>query len=135
MSRPSAGFCSCTSKSYEGVPNNTVYQHGSINQRNFIDALNARGRGQKAEYGDKQPEVNRALLEAWNWLQREEVLIRDPRQLVRDPRQSAPWFTISRRGEELLKDNARFEEFEKLGFDRVKATWKTPEGFETSAAR
>jgi hypothetical protein len=41
--------------------------------------------------------------------------------LISDPRQPAPWFTISRRGEELLKEHARFEEFEKLGFDRVKS--------------
>jgi len=101
-------------KSYEGVSNNTVYQHGSISQTNFIDTLSPTGQGQRPEYGDKQPEVNRALLEAWNWLEREGILIRDPRQ-------PAPWFTISRRGEELLTQNARFEQFEKLGFDRVKS--------------
>jgi hypothetical protein len=101
-------------KSYEGVSNNTVFQHGSICQTNFIDTLSPTGHGQKPEYGDKQTEVNRALLEAWNWLEREGILIRDPKQ-------PAPWFTISRRGEELLTQNARFERFEKLGFDRVKS--------------
>jgi hypothetical protein len=38
-------------KSYEGVYGNTVYQ--------------------KQEYGEKQSEINAALMEAWNWLERE----------------------------------------------------------------
>jgi pyrimidine deaminase RibD-like protein len=38
-------------------------------------------------------------MEAWNWLEREGMLIRDP-QLPAD------WFSISRPGEELLKQNA-----------------------------
>jgi hypothetical protein len=109
-------------KSYEGVPNNTVYQHGAICQPHFIDTLTPHRQDQKPEYGDKQQEVNRALLEAWNWLEREGILIRDPRQ-------PAPWFTISRRGEELLTELARFEKFEKLGFDRVKSDMENTGGF------
>jgi len=66
--------------------------------------------------------VNSALLEAWNWLEREGILIRDPRQ-------PAPWFTISKRGEELLTELARFEKFEKLGFDRVKSDMENTGGF------
>jgi hypothetical protein len=65
-------------KSYEGVMNNTVYQNGSICQPHFIDTLTPQRHDQKPEYGDKQQEVNRALLEAWNWLEREGILIRDP---------------------------------------------------------
>jgi hypothetical protein len=60
-------------------------------------------------------------LEAWNWLEREGILIRDPKKLV-------PWFTISRSGEELLKEFARFERFEKLGFDRVKSDMENTGG-------
>lgn len=101
-------------KSYEGVPGNAVYQNGLLSQSNFIREQEAVGYGQKPEYGDKQAEVNRALMEAWNWLEREGILIRDPRQ-------PAPWFSISRLGQELLKQNARFEQWEKLGLDRVKS--------------
>lgn len=101
-------------KSYDGVSSNSVYQNGLISQGNFLGMQNPTGYGQKPEYGDKQAEVNRALMEAWNWLEREGILIRDPKQ-------PAPWFSISRRGEELLKQSARFEQWEKLGLDRVKS--------------
>jgi hypothetical protein len=66
------------------------------------------------EYGARQSEVNAALLEAWNWLERDGILIRDPQQ-------PGPWFTISRRGEELFRQTHRFEQWEKLGLDRVKS--------------
>jgi len=73
-------------KSYEGVHGNSVFQNGLIGEKNFIDAQEQRGYGQKPEYGDRQPQVNAALMEAWSWLEREGFLIRDPRQraLVRD---------------------------------------------------
>ncbi len=101
-------------KSYEDVPHNSIYQHGRISQLNFFAALEASpGPGQQLEYGDKQQEVIRALMEAWNWLERQGTLIGDARQ-------PAPWFSISRSGEELLKQNARFEHFERLGLARVK---------------
>jgi hypothetical protein len=112
-------------KSYEGTSGNTVYQNGQICQSNFLNSLSPTtgmaGHGQKPEYGDKQPEVNGALMEAWNWLEREGLLIRDPRQ-------PAPWFSISRRGEELLKQNARFEHWENLGLNRVKSDLMTTGG-------
>jgi hypothetical protein len=82
-------------KSYDGQSGNSVYQNGLLSQSNFVRAQEDTIYGQKPEYGDKQAEVNRALMEAWNWLEREGILIRDPRQ-------PAPWFSISRRGEELL---------------------------------
>jgi hypothetical protein len=47
------------------------------------------------EYGAKQLEVSRAMLEAWNWLEREGMLIHDPQQ-------PAPSYVIFRRGEELI---------------------------------
>jgi hypothetical protein len=41
--------------------------------------------------------------------------------LIRDAQQPAPWFVISRRGEELIKQAHRFEQWEKLGVNRVKS--------------
>jgi hypothetical protein len=104
-------------KSYEGL--NTVFQNGRLNQDNFIAMLENRNVGlgplprTEPEYGARTPEVVRALLEAWNWLEREGLLMRDRQQ-------PANWFTISSRGEELIKKVHRFEQWEKLGLDRVK---------------
>jgi hypothetical protein len=53
-------------------------------------------------------------MEAWNWLEREGMLIRDPRL-------PADRFSISRGGEQLLQKNARFEQWEKVGLDRIKS--------------
>ena len=78
-------------KSYEGVSGNPVYQNGLISEKNFLDAQEQRGHGQQPEYGNRQPQVNAALMEARSWLEREGFLIRDPRQ-------PTPWFLISRRG-------------------------------------
>ena len=80
-------------KSYRYQPGNEVYQHGLISQQNFFNGLSPRGR-QQPEYGDRQPAVNKALGEAWSWLEREGVLIRDAGQ-------PAPWFSVSRYGEGL----------------------------------
>lgn len=108
-------------KSYEGVMNNTVFQNGLISQKNFVIAREQTPPGEDPEYGSNQPQVNTALMEAWAWLVREGFLIRDAKR-------PAPWFTISRRGEELLKENARFERFEQLGFDRVKSDMENTGG-------
>jgi hypothetical protein len=101
-------------KSYEGLSGNSIYQGGKISQHNFFNSLTLTNANQKPEYGEKQPEVNQALMEAWAWLESKGFLIRDPSQ-------PSPWFFISRSGEELLKQNARFEQWEKLGLDRVKS--------------
>jgi hypothetical protein len=104
-------------KSYEGL--NTVMQNGRLNRDYFVAMVENRNVGlgtlprTEPEYGAKTPGVVRALLEAWNLLEREGILIRDPQQ-------PADWFSISRRGEELLKQVDRFEQWEKLGLDRVK---------------
>lgn len=88
-------------KGYEG--SNTVFQNGLLNQDYFVAMLEGRNVGlgplpqKQPEYGSKQPEVIRAALEAWNWLECEGIL-------VRDRNQPAPWFQISRRGEELLRE-------------------------------
>jgi hypothetical protein len=88
-------------KSYEG--SNTVLQNGLLNQDYFVAMLEGRSVGlgslpqKQPEYGSKRSEVVRAALEAWNWLERDGILIRDRNQ-------PAPWFRISRRGEDLLSE-------------------------------
>src|SRR5260370_11441808 len=105
-------------KSYEGLQ--TVFQNGRLNRDYFVSMLENRNVGlgplphKEPEYGTRTPDVVRALMEAWNCLEREGTLIRDCQQ-------AAPWFVISRRGEELLKQSARFEQWEKLGVNRVKS--------------
>src|SRR3974377_2304474 len=77
-------------KSHEGH-NSGVFQNGLISFANLLTYQNHMARG-KAEYGDKQSQVDRALSEAWNWLQRQGLVIREENQ-------PAPWFRISREGE------------------------------------
>lgn len=48
------------------------------------------------EYGPRQPDVTKRMIEAWNWLERQGLLIRNDQQV-------ADWFIISSDGEELLK--------------------------------
>ncbi len=104
-------------KSYEGL--NKVYQHGGLNRGYLLAMLENRSVGlgtspKEPEYGARQPEVTQAMMEAWNWLEREGMLIRNPEQ------PSGEWFTISRSGEKLLQRHAREEQWEKLGVDVVK---------------
>jgi hypothetical protein len=88
-------------KSYEGQSGNDVYQNGLISHHNFFNSSLRRNGRQQPEYGDRQLDVTKALGEAWNWLEREGILIRDPEQ-------PAPWFYISRHGKALLDgDNVR----------------------------
>jgi hypothetical protein len=107
-------------KSHEGFSSG-VFQNGLISFSNFLAYQNQVAHSRKAEYGDEQPEVDRALSEAWNWLQREGLVIQDPNQL-------APWFYISRKGEDFLKQKGRFEQWEKLGLARVKSDLETTGG-------
>jgi uncharacterized protein (TIGR02391 family) len=102
-----AGVLLAHLNSYEGLTGNSVYQNGLLSQSNFIRMQEQAGYGQKPEYGDKQPEVNRALLEAWAWLEREGILIRDPNQ-------SAPLFFVSRRGQS-MRSREDFETYRKAG--------------------
>jgi hypothetical protein len=104
-------------KSYEAL--NTVVQHGGINRR-YLQAMlenHQVGLGpmpKETEYGTRQPEVTQAMMEAFNWLEREGHLIRNPEQPTGD------WFTFSRSGLKLLQQYAREEQWEKLGVDVVK---------------
>ena len=94
-----------------------VKQHGQINPEYLRAMLENRnvGLGQlppEPEYGTRQPEVTRAVMEAWNWLEREGMATRAS---------STPhWFTISRRGEELLQYHELYERWERIGVERVK---------------
>ena len=94
-----------------------VKQHGQINPEYLRAMLENRNVGlgplpPEPEYGTRQPEITRAVMEAWNWLEREGMVTRVG---------STPhWFTISRRGEELLKHHELYERWERIGVERVK---------------
>ena len=84
-------------KSYEGL--NTVYQHAGLNRGYFRAMLENRNVGlgplpKEPEYGTRQPEVTKRMMEAWNWLERQGLLIHNDQQV-------ADWFTISSDGEEV----------------------------------
>jgi uncharacterized protein (TIGR02391 family) len=76
--------------SYGNSSGNGIVSQGSISQHNFFNML-----GQYPEYPGRQTEVNRALMEAWSWLENEGLLVRDAEQY------SSPWFFISRRAQQL----------------------------------
>ena len=96
-----------------------VYQHAGLCRKYFLAMLENQNVGlgplpKEPEYGARQPEVTQAMMEAWNWLEREGMLIRNPQQ------PSGEWFTISRSGEKLLQQYAREQQWENLGVDVVK---------------
>jgi len=80
--------------SYSDVMGSPVAQHGRINRHDFFNRL---------EHTGHQEKVNRALLEAWSWLQGEGFLVTDP---------GPDWFFISRRGQR-LKSRAEFGAYRK----------------------
>ena len=85
-------------KSYEGL--NTVYQHAGLNRGYFRAMLENRNVDlgplpKEPEYGIRQPEVTKRMMEAWNWLERQGLLIHNDEQV-------ADWFIISSAGEECL---------------------------------
>jgi uncharacterized protein (TIGR02391 family) len=80
-------------------------QLGCISHSMFFDELRTLPPLGRLEYGDRQPEVNRALMEAWAWLEREGFL-------VKDPVHPAEQFFISRRGRR-LKSRADFDAYRK----------------------
>jgi hypothetical protein len=47
------------------------------------------------EYGTRQPDVTKRMMEAWNWLERQGLLIHNDEQV-------ADWFSISGDGEKYL---------------------------------
>ncbi len=112
-------------KSLEGQRSPVFQSIGGINRQYFFDFMERRNTGlgplpgNEPEYGARQPEVSQALREAWNWLEKEGHLMRTPGQPV------AEWFSISRGGEKLLSRLTRYEQWEKLGLDRVKSDLST----------
>jgi len=86
------------------VAGSPTVQNGLISQHNFFSSFN-QSNPYPPEYGKSQPEVSRALMEAWSWLESEGFLTRDPSQPL-------PWFVISRRGQR-LKSREDFEAYRK----------------------
>jgi hypothetical protein len=63
-------------KSYDsGSGDRSVVQNGLISLVNLLKTLN-----DHPAYPGRQAEVNRALMEAWSWLQSGGFLVRDPDQ-------------------------------------------------------
>ncbi len=85
-------------KSYEGL--NTVYQHAGLHRGYFRAMLENRNAGlgplpKEPEFGTRQPEVTKRIMETWNWLERQGLLIHYDQQV-------GDWFTISSDGEKYL---------------------------------
>jgi uncharacterized protein (TIGR02391 family) len=80
-------------------------QQSGLNHHNFFNALSTTGHLGTQEYGAKQPEVNRALMEAWAWLESEGFLIKKPTS-------AGDWFFISRRAQR-LKSRDDFDAYRK----------------------
>lgn len=85
-------------QSYKGL--NTVYQHAGLHRGYFRAMLENRNVGlgpmpKEPEYGTRQPEVTKRMMEAWNWLERQGLLIHNDEQV-------AEWFNISSDGEDYL---------------------------------
>src|ERR1017187_8090259 len=95
-------------KSCESTPGGMVYQNGLFHPGYLLDSMKGAPHlpnRQEPDYGDKQPQVNRALMEAWAWLEKEGFLIRDIAQ-------PATWFWMSRRGQRITS-RADFESYRK----------------------
>ena len=80
---------------------NTVYQQAGLNRGYFRAMLENRSIGlgplpKEPEYQARQPEVTKRMMEAWNWLERQGLLIHNDEQVVAD------WFIISSEGEKYL---------------------------------
>jgi uncharacterized protein (TIGR02391 family) len=86
--------------SYPSPGSAPVVQNNGISLFNLMNDLNA-----NPPYPGRKDEVNLALMEAWNWLESEGFLIKDARQ-------PADWYFISRRGRR-LKSLDEFKAFQK----------------------
>jgi hypothetical protein len=96
---------------------NRVKQSAGVNRGYFRAMLENRNVGlgplsAEPEYGARQSDVTERMMEAWNWLEREGLLIRNDQQ-------PADWFIISSAGKELLSRNARFAKWEQYGIDAI----------------
>jgi uncharacterized protein (TIGR02391 family) len=84
-----AGILLIHLNSYGNQGGGGVVNQGLISQHNLLNNLE-----QHPEYTCRQKEVNRALMEAWNWLQSEGFL-------VKDAHQPADWSFLSRRAQRM----------------------------------
>jgi hypothetical protein len=97
------------------VPTNSM----PVNQQNFFSRLGDNMAPPK--YGERQLEVDEALLRAWTWLENQGLL-------VKALSSGQNWFSVSIKGQEFHKQSARFEQWEKLGLNRVKSDLMTSGG-------
>jgi uncharacterized protein (TIGR02391 family) len=95
-----AGVLLAHLNSYDSNIHTGVVQLGQVNQYNFLNNLN-----HHPEYPNRQDEVNKALMEAWNWLQSEGFLISSANV-------SPHSFFLSRRAQR-LKSRGDFAEYRK----------------------
>jgi uncharacterized protein (TIGR02391 family) len=103
-----AGVLLTHMNSYETGSNPTVYARGMFSRSAFFQDQEAKGSGplrKEPEYGDRSPDVIRALMEAWAWLQGEGFL-------VMDVSSTGNWFIVSRRAQR-LKSREDFEAYRK----------------------
>jgi uncharacterized protein (TIGR02391 family) len=94
--------------SYESGGNQAVYQMGMFSRSAFFQDQEAKGSGplrKEPEYGDRQHDVIRALMEAWAWLQGEGFLVMDVSSRGNS-------FILSRRAQQ-LKSREDFEAYRK----------------------
>src|ERR1700722_19916454 len=86
-----AGVLLAHLRSFGTNSGNGVVSRDAIGQYNFFNTL-----FQSAEYpNNRRTEVGKVLMEAWNWLEREGLLVRDAAQ------SQSPWFFLSRRAQGL----------------------------------
>jgi hypothetical protein len=87
---------------------------GGLNRLYFVQAMEGTERGlgpprrNAPEYGVKQPAVTERMQEAWNWLDKQGLLMHNHGQ------PSSDWFLITSAGKEFLARIAQLEEVEKL---------------------
>jgi uncharacterized protein (TIGR02391 family) len=88
-----AGVLLSLLNSGDARPVNAVLRpNKSLNLHNFFNR--AGDYSNRPPFGAKQDQVDRALMEAWAWLESEALL-------VRDPGQGSDWYFVSRRGQRL----------------------------------
>lgn len=107
-------------QSYKGL--NTVYQQAGLNRGYLRAMLENRNIGlgtlpKEPEYRDRQPEVTTRMMEAWNWLERQGLLIHNDEQV-------ADWFTISSDGEKYLDQ----DKLQRPPFPNPASSSKPPQG-------
>lgn len=83
----------------------SIFQNGRINLQQLLAQPQIWRPAYKARQSGQLDEIDRAVIEAWTWLQTEGFLLRDPTQ-------PAEWYNLSRRAER-LKSRTDFEAYRK----------------------